>query len=106
MEVSVTAQRDLASVELWQRSLERSRRRRALAHGRRRGYRPRALVGVLSVAALAFAAPAAFADQPPGLLGYEGQPGNQGGQPGGGDGGQPPGLLGYEGQPGNQGDGP
>jgi hypothetical protein len=33
--------------------------------------------------------------QPPGLLGYEGQPGNQGG--GGG------GLLGYEGQPGNQG---
>lgn len=37
--------------------------------------------------------------QPPGLLGYEGQPGNQGG----GNGGQPPGLLGYEGQPGNQG---
>jgi hypothetical protein len=36
--------------------------------------------------------------QPPGLLGYEGQPGNQGG-----GGGQPPGLLGYEGQPGNQG---
>jgi hypothetical protein len=36
--------------------------------------------------------------QPPGLLGYEGQPGNQGGH-----GGQPPGLLGYEGQPGNQG---
>ena len=34
----------------------------------------------------------------PGLLGYEGQPGNQGG-----GGGQPPGLLGYEGQPGNQG---
>lgn len=33
---------------------------------------------------------------PPGLLGYEGQPGNQGG--GGGNG-----LLGYEGQPGNQG---
>ena len=32
----------------------------------------------------------------PGLLGYEGQPGNQGG--GGGNG-----LLGYEGQPGNQG---
>ena len=31
---------------------------------------------------------------PPGLLGYEGQPGNQGG----GDG-----LSGYEGQPGNQG---
>jgi len=36
--------------------------------------------------------------QPPGLLGYEGQPGNQGGH-----GGNPPGLLGYEGQPGNQG---
>jgi hypothetical protein len=32
----------------------------------------------------------------PGLLGYEGQPGNQGG--GGGNG-----LKGYEGQPGNQG---
>jgi hypothetical protein len=38
--------------------------------------------------------------QPPGLLGYEGQPGNQGGDGGNG---QPPGLLGYEGQPGNQG---
>jgi hypothetical protein len=37
--------------------------------------------------------------QPPGLLGYEGQPGNQG------DGGGNPGngLQGYEGQPGNQG---
>ena len=34
--------------------------------------------------------------QPPGLLGYEGQPGNQGGHGGNG-------LLGYEGQPGNQG---
>ena len=33
---------------------------------------------------------------PPGLHGYEGQPGNQGG--GGGNG-----LKGYEGQPGNQG---
>jgi hypothetical protein len=63
----------------------------------------KALAGVLSIAALAISAPAAFADQPPGLLGYEGQPGNQGGQPGGGGGGQPPGLLGYEGQPGNQG---
>jgi hypothetical protein len=39
--------------------------------------------------------------QPPGLLGYEGQPGNQGG--GNGSNGQPNGLLGYEGQPGNQG---
>ena len=38
--------------------------------------------------------------QPPGLLGYEGQPGNQGGH---NHHGQPPGLLGYEGQPGNQG---
>jgi hypothetical protein len=46
--------------------------------------------------ALAAASPA-LADQPPGQLGYEGQPGNQGG------GGQPPGCLGYEGQPGNQG---
>lgn len=35
--------------------------------------------------------------QPPGLLGYEGQPGNQGGNQGGN------GLQGYEGQPGNQG---
>lgn len=39
--------------------------------------------------------------QPPGLLGYEGQPGNQGNH--NGNNGQPPGLLGYEGQPGNQG---
>ena len=38
----------------------------------------------------------AWAAQPPGQLGYEGQPGNQGGQ-------HAPGLLGYEGQPGNQG---
>ena len=40
-----------------------------------------------------------LADQAPGQLGYEGQPGNQGGasgQPGNG-------LEGYEGQPGNQG---
>jgi hypothetical protein len=44
------------------------------------------------------AASPALADQPPGQLGYEGQPGNQGG-----GGGQPPGLLGYEGQPGNHG---
>jgi len=34
----------------------------------------------------------------PGLLGYEGQPGNQGGGNG-----SNPGLKGYEGQPGNQG---
>jgi hypothetical protein len=38
----------------------------------------------------------ALASQPPGQLGYEGQPGNQGG-------GGAPGLQGYEGQPGNQG---
>jgi hypothetical protein len=38
--------------------------------------------------------------QPPGLLGYEGFPGNQGGH---NPHGMPPGLLGYEGQPGNQG---
>jgi len=58
---------------------------------------------VAAVLALATIAPV-LADQPPGQLGYEGQPGNQGGasgQPGGG--GQPNGLLGYEGQPGNQG---
>ena len=36
----------------------------------------------------------------PGLQGYEGQPGNQGG---GGSNGTPEGLKGYEGQPGNQG---
>jgi hypothetical protein len=36
--------------------------------------------------------------QAPGLLGYEGQPGNQGGGSG-----TPNGLKGYEGQPGNQG---
>jgi hypothetical protein len=36
----------------------------------------------------------------PGLQGYEGQPGNQGG---GGNHGTPEGLKGYEGQPGNQG---
>jgi hypothetical protein len=62
-------------------------------------------VGVVlaaGVLALVAAAPAS-ADQPPGQLGYEGQPGNQGGASGNPGGGQPPGLLGYEGQPGNQG---
>ena len=39
----------------------------------------------------------------PGLLGYEGQPGNQGGNPGNESNGTPEGLKGYEGQPGNQG---
>jgi hypothetical protein len=60
----------------------------------------------LTAVVLAAAPSAALADQPPGQLGYEGQPGNQGGasgNPGGGGGGQPPGLLGYEGQPGNHG---
>jgi hypothetical protein len=75
-------------------------RRRAAAQHHRRA--PRALAGVLAVGALAIAAPAAMADNPPGLLGYEGQPGNQGGLPGDGSG-PAPGLLGYEGQPGNQG---
>lgn len=41
--------------------------------------------------------PTGLAKQPPGLRGYEGQPGNQGAHQ------QAPGLLGYEGQPGNQG---
>jgi hypothetical protein len=48
---------------------------------------------------------------PPGLEGYEGQPGNQGGQPptssnnnnNNNNNGTPNGLKGYEGQPGNQG---
>lgn len=43
-------------------------------------------------------APSAIAGQPPGQLGYEGQPGNQGG-----GGGPAPRVRGYEGQPGNQG---
>ena len=45
--------------------------------------------------ALAAASPV-LASQPPGQLGYEGQPGNQGG-------GNHSGCQGYEGQPGNQG---
>jgi hypothetical protein len=61
------------------------------------------VVGAICAAALMAAPGAALADQPPGQLGYEGQPGNQGGASGNPDGGQPPGLLGYEGQPGNQG---
>ena len=39
----------------------------------------------------------------PGLLGYEGQPGNQGGGNNNNNNGTPNGLKGYEGQPGNQG---
>ena len=61
------------------------------------------IVGAVCAAALMAAPGAALADQPPGQLGYEGQPGNQGGASGTPGGGQPPGLLGYEGQPGNQG---
>jgi hypothetical protein len=57
---------------------------------------------VFAVAAFGAAATPAVADQPPGQLGYEGQPGNQGGASGNPGGGQPPGQLGYEGQPGNQ----
>jgi hypothetical protein len=58
----------------------------------------RVFVGILLGTVLsAGVAGTALADQAPGQLGYEGQPGNQGG------GGQPPGQLGYEGQPGNQG---
>ena len=60
------------------------------------------LAGVCAAAFVA-APSAALAAQPPGQLGYEGQPGNQGGASGNPGGGQPPGLLGYEGQPGNQG---
>jgi hypothetical protein len=59
----------------------------------------RLIIGIAAAAAiLAGTAIPALASQPPGQLGYEGQPGNQGG-------GQhhAPGLLGYEGQPGNQG---
>ena len=59
----------------------------------------RVVVGVSAVIlGIAASATSASADNPPGLLGYEGQPGNQGD-----GGGNAPGLLGYEGQPGNQG---
>jgi len=58
----------------------------------------RSLAGLfLAASAFAISVPPAGADQPPGQLGYEGQPGNQGG------GGGSNGLGGYEGQPGNQG---
>ena len=59
---------------------------------------------VFVVAAFGVAAAPAGADQPPGLLGYEGQPGNQGGHNNNNNNnGTPNGLKGYEGQPGNQG---
>lgn len=51
-------------------------------------------------------APAAVASagMPPGLRGYEGQPGHQAGaHPSGHHGAHAPGLRGYEGQPGHQG---
>jgi hypothetical protein len=61
--------------------------------------RTKVIVGAsVLILGIAGMATTASADNPPGLLGYEGQPGNQGG-----GGGMPPGLLGYEGQPGNQG---
>lgn len=41
--------------------------------------RIRALLALSAALAALASAGAALADQPPGLLGYEGQPGNQGG---------------------------
>jgi hypothetical protein len=64
--------------------------------------RKAAVFALGSAIALMVASPASAA-QPPGLLGYEGQPGNQGGQPHHGGKNKAPGLRGYEGQPGNQG---
>jgi hypothetical protein len=72
---------------------------------KRRG--TRTVIVLLVVAGLILSvASVALASQPPGQLGYEGQPGNQGngshgyeGQPGN----QGNGSHGYEGQPGNQG---
>jgi hypothetical protein len=60
--------------------------------------RRKAVALVLGVFFALAAASPVLADQPPGQLGYEGQPGNQGGASG-----TSPGLQGYEGQPGNQG---
>jgi hypothetical protein len=60
--------------------------------------RRRALAVLFAWLVVLGGAGSALASQPPGLLGYEGQPGNQGGH-----GGNPPGCHGYEGQPGNQG---
>ena len=50
------------------------------------------ILAAIVSALLALPVVAAAASQPPGQLGYEGQPGNQGN-----------GQQGYEGQPGNQG---
>ena len=57
----------------------------------------KAVIALLAAVTALATAGGALADQPPGQLGYEGQPGNQGG------GNNAPGLRGYEGQPGNQG---
>jgi hypothetical protein len=56
------------------------------------------LAAAVGLGAMGAWAASAGADTSPGLQGYEGQPGNQGGGSG-----PAPGLLGYEGQPGNQG---
>lgn len=56
----------------------------------------RILIAVVTVIMVLLMFGAAIAGTAPGLRGYEGQPGNQGG-------GNAPGLRGYEGQPGNQG---
>jgi hypothetical protein len=59
----------------------------------------RLIIALVVGAVLGAGVSSAYASQPPGQLGYEGQPGNQGGASG-----QPAsGLLGFEGQPGNQG---
>ncbi len=55
---------------------------------------------VVAASATLGLAGSAFASQPPGLRGYEGQPGHQAG---GNQHHHAPGLSGYEGQPGNQG---
>ena len=61
------------------------------------------LIALIAVGVLAIATTApVFADQPPGQLGYEGQPGNQGDHNNNNNG-TSNGLQGYEGQPGNQG---
>jgi hypothetical protein len=63
----------------------------------------KAAIALLAVVTALATAGGALADQPPGQLGYEGQPGNQGGASGNPGNNNAPGLRGYEGQPGNQG---
>jgi hypothetical protein len=98
---------------VWQGSLieefkERPRSHSAIAEAREGDEQmiKKALILLLLVGLILAVAMPAFADQPPGQHGYEGQPGNQGngqhgyeGQPGN----QGNGQHGYEGQPGNQG---